>query len=259
MISELPIVRRIKEDRGCLLGTATDREWSLTMAEKGVCSILLPGTRFSLGPGDCLLMAPHSPHTIRAEKESICHIVLNFTWPESGAAALRPSAGLLRLPAGPGRRVRRLLRGMLEEWRERGRGFETILSGRLLEVMALLGRHGLPGSGNGRAPGKAWRNVAEAIRFMRAHLHDPRLDIGRISREAHLSYAYFCRAFRRETGSSPNVFLTGLRLERAKDLLRDPRRTCTEVARESGFASVHAFSRTFKSRVGVSPGRWREG
>ena len=42
-------------------------------------------------------------------------------------------------------------------------------------------------------------------------------------------------------------------MERAKELLREGVLTITAVANATGFSSVHYFSRTFKSVVGMSP------
>jgi AraC-like DNA-binding protein len=47
--------------------------------------------------------------------------------------------------------------------------------------------------------------------------------------------------------------LTSLRIERAKQLLREGKSSCTEIAINCGFCSVHHFSNTFKKREGMSP------
>ncbi len=47
--------------------------------------------------------------------------------------------------------------------------------------------------------------------------------------------------------------LTYLRVERAKQLLREGKSSCTEIAALCGFCSVHHFSNTFKKRENMSP------
>jgi two-component system response regulator YesN len=52
-------------------------------------------------------------------------------------------------------------------------------------------------------------------------------------------------------------YLTGLRIERAKVLLRDGVRPVSQVAFQIGFAHPHHFSRVFKARTGSAPARFR--
>lgn len=48
-------------------------------------------------------------------------------------------------------------------------------------------------------------------------------------------------------------YLTSLRIERAKELLRGGKHTCTEISSLCGFCSVHHFSKVFKEKCGISP------
>ena len=59
--------------------------------------------------------------------------------------------------------------------------------------------------------------------------------------------------------ASPLQFLTGLRIERAKDMLRvraTSGLTVEAVARSAGFRSNYYFSRVFKKCTGLSPREW---
>ena len=72
-----------------------------------------------------------------------------------------------------------------------------------------------------------------------------------------LSLSYFTRAFKQSTGDPPHRWLLGQRIERAKELLRDPQMTLAEVAVACGFADQSHFTRVFNAHVGASPGVWR--
>ena len=82
---------------------------------------------------------------------------------------------------------------------------------------------------------------------------DAALTLEDISAAAGVSPAHMERICRRATGMSVIQYCRLRRMERAKELLREGRLTITAVSAATGFASVHYFSRTFKTIVGMSP------
>lgn len=78
-----------------------------------------------------------------------------------------------------------------------------------------------------------------------------------VARAVGLSPAHFHRTFRRHTGSTPLEWLTRRRMERAVELLGDPRSTVEAVARELGFADTGHFIRVFRRWTGLTPGALR--
>jgi len=59
-------------------------------------------------------------------------------------------------------------------------------------------------------------------------------------------------------GVSPLHFLTQLRIDQAKGLIRDLDCSLKEAASDVGFRNVHHFTRVFHRVTGMSPGVWRE-
>jgi AraC-like DNA-binding protein len=85
--------------------------------------------------------------------------------------------------------------------------------------------------------------------------HDP--SIAEIAHECGLSSGYFARAFKRSTGVSPYQWLTKMRVEHAKELLKNPRCELADIALLCGFVDQSHFTRVFSRSEGYSPGRWR--
>ncbi|MFT3890730.1 MAG: helix-turn-helix transcriptional regulator [Anaerolineales bacterium] len=79
-----------------------------------------------------------------------------------------------------------------------------------------------------------------------------------LSREAHYSRFHFQRMFRDITGETPSNCQRRVRLERAAHQLLQTDRSVTEIAFESGFASLEGFSRSFRKLAGVSPHQFRK-
>jgi AraC family transcriptional regulator len=66
------------------------------------------------------------------------------------------------------------------------------------------------------------------------------------------------RRLRRWTNEGPHAFVMRLRIERAKELLRNPAMPLVEIAWGLGFSSQSHFSAVFRKYVGVSPGAFRK-
>jgi transcriptional regulator GlxA family with amidase domain len=73
-----------------------------------------------------------------------------------------------------------------------------------------------------------------------------------------MSLRTFSRAFHRETGVTPGSFVELARVDRAKALLESSDWPLARVAERSGFATLHALHRSFRKRVGITPGEYRE-
>lgn len=72
-----------------------------------------------------------------------------------------------------------------------------------------------------------------------------------------LSPFHFARAFKGTTGHAPHQWFMARRIERAKELMADPKRSLTDVALAVGFSSLSHFSSTFRRTTGFAPAAWR--
>jgi AraC family transcriptional regulator len=111
------------------------------------------------------------------------------------------------------------------------------------------------GGPNARGGLAAWQ-LQRARDYVNVNLaHDPSIE--EIAHECGLSNGYFARAFKRSTGVPPYKWLTKMRVERAKALLKDPRCELADIAQLCGFVDQSHFTRVFSRSEGYSPGRWR--
>jgi AraC-like DNA-binding protein len=73
-----------------------------------------------------------------------------------------------------------------------------------------------------------------------------------------LNANYLSDLFHKTTGMTFHHYLDDLRLEKAEELLRDPRARVCEVARAVGYASPNHFRNMFKAHKSLTPSVWRE-
>jgi AraC family L-rhamnose operon regulatory protein RhaS len=68
-----------------------------------------------------------------------------------------------------------------------------------------------------------------------------------------------CKIFHKLTGSTPMEFLSRIRVEHAKTLLRRSDTKIIDVAFECGYSSSQYFANSFKQATGVTPSVYRKG
>ena len=98
--------------------------------------------------------------------------------------------------------------------------------------------------------------IAKAKEYIREHYTED-LSLGQVAAAVHTSIFYFCKLFRRVTGTTFTEFVSRTRVERAKNLLLNPNLRISEIAYEVGFQSLTHFNRVFKKIIGESPTEYR--
>ena len=83
-----------------------------------------------------------------------------------------------------------------------------------------------------------------------------RFPLDRAAAICYISRDRFNHVFKEATGFSPNVYLTKLRVERAKQLLRDEGMNVRECAESVGYRDTNYFCRVFRKENGISPGEY---
>ncbi|BDA83315.1 HTH-type transcriptional regulator GlxA [Aureimonas sp. SA4125] len=120
-----------------------------------------------------------------------------------------------------------------------------------------LQAHVRPGSGGQRlAPrerlGISSPKLEAVVGAMEGQLEEP-LGRAALARIAGLSLRQLDRLFSAHLGTSPERFYLSLRLDRARQLLRQSGLSATEIAVATGFASGSHFSRAYRQKFGVPP------
>jgi len=82
-------------------------------------------------------------------------------------------------------------------------------------------------------------------------------DLDALSSSACLSKFHFLRLFRQAYGQSPYQYIQGLRMDKAKNLLKDPSLQVQDIALSLGFENSNSFSRLFRQRTGIYPSEYR--
>ncbi|MBP5281868.1 MAG: helix-turn-helix domain-containing protein [Lachnospiraceae bacterium] len=79
-----------------------------------------------------------------------------------------------------------------------------------------------------------------------------------LSARFYVNKYYLTRVFKERYGQSINSYLLGVRITRAKQLLRFTDKSVEEIGLECGLGALHYFSRVFHEVEGMPPSKYRE-
>ncbi|MFF7706720.1 helix-turn-helix domain-containing protein [Pseudomonas sp. NPDC007930] len=99
--------------------------------------------------------------------------------------------------------------------------------------------------------------LRRATTLLCEHL-DEGISVTQLAVACGLSRSDFSRKFKASSGRSPHQWLRHARVEKAKQLLEDPRQPLAQISMECGFFDQAHFCRIFSRFEGVSPKGWRQ-
>ena len=110
---------------------------------------------------------------------------------------------------------------------------------------------------NSRANHERGIILHQAKAYIDSHFTDPELQMSKIANRFSVSPSHFSTVFRQEVGETFRDYLSNIRINRAKELLRTTNLKCSEVAYQSGYNDSHYFSFIFKKKTGLPPQQFR--
>ena len=100
------------------------------------------------------------------------------------------------------------------------------------------------------------RRVRRALEYIHAHLDKP-MDMFSIAEACETSPFHLSRSFRNAVGCPPWQYVSRLRVQVSRGLMKDASLNLTQIAAMSGFESYSTFAAIFKANHGVSPAQFR--
>ena len=101
--------------------------------------------------------------------------------------------------------------------------------------------------------------LKDARAYIEQHFDNEDISLNRVAASVNLSPNHFSTIFSQETGQTFIEFLTYVRMEKAKELLRATSMKTAEVAYAVGYKDAHYFSYLFKKTQECTPREFRAG
>lgn len=152
-----------------------------------------------------------------------------------------------------------IFKAILRELSQPGIGTKALVDTLMKQVLLLLLRESLQGSGTAAPPEPlpADCQIIQAINIIAARPQDPHT-VDKLARVVGMSRSCFAQKFAETAGTSPMRYVQAARLTVASRLLKSSTTPVKSIADSVGFASRSHFSRAFVTMFGVDPTSFRQ-
>lgn len=99
--------------------------------------------------------------------------------------------------------------------------------------------------------------LRKALDYIQEH-YSEQVTLNEVAENIYVSTFYISRMFKKELGKSFVDYLNDVRIEKAKELLKDVKYKTYEVAEIVGISDPHYFSKLFKKYSGMTPSEYRD-
>jgi AraC-like DNA-binding protein len=103
---------------------------------------------------------------------------------------------------------------------------------------------------------KGKNHIANILDYIHQNLHKD-IDINTLAEYVGLSYSHVRKIFYDETGANVIAYINNLRINEAKQMLRQSNLSIREIALKLGYNNSQSFNRFFKKYEGITPGDYR--
>lgn len=163
------------------------------------------------------------------------------------------------IPISP--QIQELLKLSVEEASQKQYGFLTVVQGGLIAILMLTARAAAGGREIDYTIPKKKNIFIERMEQIEQYVSENwnrRLSAEEIAHYMNLSSKQVSRIVFHCTGKSTREYLMGIKVERAKELLKNPEYSVKDVAELLGFCNEYYFNRFFKQMEGMPPGKYRK-
>ncbi len=277
-----PYVRmmRLKKD-SMMSGKWKDIDYVFTYIASGSADFIVEGNKYILGAGSVIIIPPYMTHIILSHgKEPLVQYIMHFDFYEEPERrelihkdvledeeyqvsvsererAICPDVLLADIPEAERNDMVRRYLGLLREFQEKRKGRELLIKADCLGLLISSMRNIIAlqegTESEKRKKNKAWVHIEQAVEFINRSDLTEGPDNDSIAKAAGVSPNYLTRVFQEYIGVSLHKYVMNLKVEKAQQLLLSGNVNITETARKTGFSSIHVFSKTFKSIMGISP------
>jgi len=221
------------------------------------------GKRYSLFPGDIILIGKQCVHRPEFEQGEICERIIFYISPDfleresSNTCQLtdcfsRETNHVLRPNEKTRQTLFSIVSGIEKELASNGYGSEIVSTGMLLRLLVEIARSGFRKEVQKPAPMlPKSKRMLDIIHYLDTHLTEE-LNIDTLAEEFYISRFHMMRRFREETGTTIHTYISDHRLMLARDLIRQGE-PATEVCFKCGFGSYSSFSRAYGKFFGTTP------
>ena len=212
---------------------------------KGRIVLEFSGQRHELSEGAAVLIPPHQPFSGEGRSADAAIWVLHFQ--EATPSVKTRSRTRIFPHAAAGPFATALLSEIASVWRRRPRSRAYLTS----LTLTLLARLSVPESETSTLRQKKQQLLPDVEGEL------PQVRVSGLAHRAGFCDSHYRALFRQAFGETPRTHLRNIRMNQARELLRETRMPIKDIAVRVGYGDTVAFHRSFTALTGCTPARYR--
>ena len=250
--------------------------WELSYVYEGRGTRYTDGSVLPIREGEFLLISPKTEHCIVSPpKENgslvrVCNVLVKQAYMDKIINRYREmdsfvdydftkilNEALCLQLSDDSRIVHNQLMAIAHEYNHSGEGSDYIIESCMINLLIYIARLHKEQTIKQQTSDNKNEALDEVIKYIRSNFGG-NLSLAFLAEQAHISREYLSRKFKNYTGTNLSDFITEVRIERAKQLLRSSTHSITDISSYCGYTSLGNFQRFFKKLTGCSPSEYRK-
>lgn len=275
-VSKIVTVLYLENASNFVFGGESHDFWEFNYIDKGCMMVTVDGKEFLLKSGEIVFFKPNEFHSLEArEMTAPNHTVVSFV---SNSKAMKYFQNkIIELNSAERKLLSILLREGLAAYspidkqppitgmREKENapiGAVQMTFNLLEEFLITLLRRSESGISIGtRLVSPMYyeslpENMKEIAKYMEQNIRRC-LSVKQIAKHFSLSESGLKKMFSKSVGCGVTEFFNNMKIEKAKEYIRENEKNFTQISDELGFGSIHYFSRLFKKKTGMTLTEYR--
>lgn len=271
-ISKIVTIHYYEVGKGFSFDGESHDFWEMVYVDKGSVFITRDGEEIILTQGEVIFHKPNEFHTIRAYESAPNYFVISFT---SSSFSMKYFEGFCK---ALNKTHKSLLSAIIKEaevsyhipknepnlrklMRRKGAplGGEQLIKTYLEQLLIYLLRTEEESKSNTiLSPLSEEKPLISELKKYIFTRREENIKIEEICRAFGYSKSFLSRIFREHTGKSLAAYATSVKIDRAKELLREDRLNITQISNVLSFENPQYFARVFKRECGMTPTEWKQ-
>ncbi|MCP1103063.1 AraC-like DNA-binding protein [Aequitasia blattaphilus] len=273
---EFPVeIQRYKEKRRKMQVTPISH-WhdfmEITYIEKGEATYYVNGNAYFVSSGDMIIFNHMESHYWELEAEELELMILTFSPriinESMNAMDLEYLIPFLKRGSNFKNKISKeepfvsemkvMMEEILEEFILQQPGSSLMIKADILRLLTIMVRHYRQVQGGTKKDaGEDIHRIEQAICYIRNN-YENKVTLEEVASLVCMSPNYFSGFFKKTMGQNFQEYVTGLRMEKAKELLKETNYNILDISQRCGVSSIANFYKLYRKIFGIAPGAERQ-